>query len=429
MFERSRQYYREAQQVMPGGVNSPVRAFKAVGSEPLFLARGAGSKIYDVDGNEYIDYVGSWGPLILGHAPPEILEALRETAARGTSFGAPTVLETEMARLVIDAVPSVEMVRMVNSGTEAVISALRLARGYTGRHKIVKFAGCFHGHGDSLLIKAGSGVTTLGLPDSPGVTPGTAQDTLLAPFNDLGAVEALFEQNDEEIAAVILEPAAGNMGLVLPEPGFLEGLRELTRRHGALLIFDEVMTGFRLAYGGAQEHYGVTPDLTTLGKVIGGGLPVGAYGGRKAIMEQVAPVGPVYQAGTLSGNPLAMASGIATLKRLQEPGTYEHLERMTSRLVQGIGEAAQKHGVPIYSRQVGSMFCAYFNSDPVTDFETAARSNVRQFGAFFRNLLENGVYIAPSQFETGFMSLAHSDEDIEKTVDAADRAFAAVKNG
>ncbi len=429
MFERSRQYYREAQQVMPGGVNSPVRAFKAVGSEPLFLARGAGSKIYDVDGNEYIDYVGSWGPLILGHAPPEILEALRETAARGTSFGAPTVLETEMARLVIDAVPSVEMVRMVNSGTEAVISALRLARGYTGRHKIVKFAGCFHGHGDSLLIKAGSGVTTLGLPDSPGVTPGTAQDTLLAPFNDLGAVEALFEQNDEEIAAVILEPAAGNMGLVLPEPGFLEGLRELTRRHGALLIFDEVMTGFRLAYGGAQEHYGVTPDLTTLGKVIGGGLPVGAYGGRKAIMEQVAPVGPVYQAGTLSGNPLAMASGIATLKRLQEPGTYEHLERMTSRLVQGIGEAAQKHGVPIYSRQVGSMFCAYFNSDPVTDFETAARSNVRQFGAFFRNLLENGVYIAPSQFEAGFMSLAHSDEDIEKTVDAADRAFAAVKNG
>ncbi len=428
MFERSRQYYREARQVIPGGVNSPVRAFKAVGGEPLFLERGAGSKVYDVDGQEYIDFVGSWGPLILGHAPPEVLEALKETAARGTSFGAPTVLETEMARLVIEAVPSVEMVRMVNSGTEAVISALRLARGYTGRHKIVKFAGCFHGHGDSLLIKAGSGVTTLGLPDSPGVTPGTAQDTLLAPFNNLGAVEALFEQNEEEIAAVILEPAAGNMGLVLPEPGFLEGLRELTRRCGALLIFDEVMTGFRLAYGGAQERYGVTPDLTTLGKVIGGGLPVGAYGGKRAIMEQVAPSGPVYQAGTLSGNPLAMASGIATLKRLQEPGTYEHLEKMTARLVRGIGEAAEKHGVPIYSRQAGSMFCAYFSDQPVTDFESAARSNVKQFGAFFRNLLENGVYIAPSQFEAGFMSLAHSDEDIEKTVDAADRAFAAVKN-
>ena len=429
MFERSRKLYEEAKQYLPGGVNSPVRAFKAVGSDPVFIKRGQGSKVYDVDGNEYIDYVGSWGPLILGHAHPAVVEAVQETAAGGTSFGAPTEMETEMARLLIDAVPSLEMVRMVNSGTEAVISALRVARGFTGRNKIVKFAGCFHGHGDSLLIKAGSGVTTLGLPDSPGVTPGTAQDTLLAYFNNLDSVQELFEQNPGEIAAVILEPAAGNMGLVLPEPGFLEGLRDLTRQNGALLIFDEVMTGFRLAYGGGQERFGVTPDLTTLGKVIGGGLPVGAYGGRKDIMEHVAPVGPVYQAGTLSGNPLAMAAGITTLKELNQPGTYQHLEQMTSRLVQGIGEAAGKHGVPIYSRQAGSMFCAYFQAGPVYDFETAARSDLKQFGAYFRELLEHGVYIAASQFEAGFMSLVHTEEDLEKTVAAADKSFAALKNG
>jgi len=427
MFAKSKALFEEAKRYLPGGVNSPVRAFKAVGGEPLFFDRGRGSKIYDVDGNEYIDYVGSWGPLILGHAHPRIVEVIKETAARGTSFGAPTALETELARLIVEAVPSVEMVRMVNSGTEAVISALRLARGYTGRQKIVKFAGCYHGHGDSLLIKAGSGVTTLGLPDSPGVTPGTAADTLTAPFNDLGAVEELFKQMGEEIAAVILEPVAGNMGLVLPEPGFLEGLRELTSRYGALLIFDEVITGFRVAYGGAQERFKVIPDLTILGKVIGGGLPVGAYGGKREIMEQVAPVGPVYQAGTLSGNPLAMAVGAETLRILREPGNMEGMERRCAALVQELTEAAAAWGVPVFAGQVGSMFGLYFQEGPVVDFDSAARSDLESFKVYFRTLLENGIYIAPSQFEVGFISLAHTDEDIAVTVAAAAKAFAAVK--
>jgi glutamate-1-semialdehyde 2,1-aminomutase len=416
--------YSEAKEVLPGGVNSPVRAFRSVGMTPLFITHGCGARIYDADGNEYIDYVGSWGPLILGHAHPRIVKAVQEAAARGTSFGAPTELETEMARLVIAAVPSVEMVRMVNSGTEAVLSALRLARGFTGRAKIVKFIGCYHGHSDSLLVKAGSGVATLGLPDSPGVTSGTAGDTLTVHFNDLDAVKELFARQGEEIAAVIVEPVAGNMGLTLPRPGFLEGLRAVTRQCGALLIFDEVMTGFRVAYGGAQDLYGVTPDLTTLGKVIGGGLPVGAYGGRREIMELVAPAGPVYQAGTLSGNPLAMSAGIEMLTILREPGVYEALEQKAAALAAGLAALAAKHGVEICQKRVGSMSCLYFTGHDVYDFPTALTSNVRRFTAYFQTMLENGVYLAPSQFEAGFVSLAHSEEDLERTFAAADRAFA-----
>jgi glutamate-1-semialdehyde 2,1-aminomutase len=425
MFERSGQFFEQARQVMPGGVNSPVRAFKSVGLDPLFITHGQGSKIFDADGNTYIDYVGSWGPLILGHAHPSIVEAVCSAAARGTSFGAPTELETELACMVIDAVPSVEMVRMVNSGTEAVMGALRLARGFTGREKIVKFIGCYHGHADSLLIKAGSGVTTLGLPDSPGVTSGTARDTLTVHYNDLEAVHELFSRSGSEIAAVIVEPVAGNMGLVVPKPGFLQGLREITARHGALLIFDEVMTGFRVAYGGAQELYGITPDLTTLGKVIGGGLPVGAYGGRKDIMEQLAPSGPVYQAGTLSGNPLAMSAGLQMLKTLKTPGTYEELELKSAKLSAGLEMLAAKYGLDACFKRVGSMSCVYFTGEDVYDFPTALTSDIPRFRAYFKTLLENGVYIAPSQFEAGFVSLAHSDDDISRTLDAADKAFAA----
>lgn len=425
MFEQSKKLFAEAKEVMPGGVNSPVRAFKSVGLDPVYIAKAKGSKIYDVDGNEYIDYVASWGPMILGHAHPRIVEAVQKTAERGTSFGAPTELETEMARLVIDAVPSVEMVRMVNSGTEAVIGALRVARGYTGREKIIKFIGCYHGHGDSLLIKAGSGVTTLGLPDSPGVTKGTARDTLTVHFNDLDAVKELFAQVGDQIAAVIVEPIAGNMGLAVPKPGFLQGLRDITRQHGALLIFDEVMTGFRVAYGGAQELYNITPDLTTLGKIIGGGLPVGAYGGRREIMENVAPAGSIYQAGTLSGNPLAMAAGREMLLALKEPGTYETLEQKSAYLADGLKVLAEKHNVETNFQRVGSMSCVYFTATEVYDFPTALTSNIPRFRAFFKTLLENGVYIAPSQFEAGFMSLAHSEEDLDKTLAAADKAFAA----
>lgn len=401
MYEKSEKLFSEAQKVMPGGVNSPVRAFKSVGMDPLFIAKAKGAHVFDVDGNKYVDYVGSWGPMILGHAHPRIVAAVQKAAEKGTSFGAPTEIETEVANLVIDAVPSIEMVRMVNSGTEAVLSALRVARGFTGRDKIVKFAGGYHGHGDSLLIKAGSGVSTLGLPDSPGVTKGTAQDTLTLNFNDLDAVTELFAQMGEEIAAIIVEPIAGNMGLVLPREGFLAGLREITQKYGALLIFDEVMTGFRVAYGGAQKLYNVIPDITTLGKVIGGGLPVGAFGGRKDIMEQVAPAGPIYQAGTLSGNPLAMAAGREMLLALQEHNPYEKLEKTSSMLASGLQNLAQKHDIETTFRRVGSMSCIYFTDSDVFDFTTAATSSIPRFRAYFKTLLENGVYIAPSQFESG----------------------------
>ncbi|MBT9136674.1 MAG: Glutamate-1-semialdehyde 2,1-aminomutase [Firmicutes bacterium] len=425
MFTRSKKLFAAAKEVLPGGVNSPVRAFKAVGLEPVFVAKAKGSTIYDVDGNQYIDYVASWGPMILGHAHPRIVAAIQKAAELGTSFGAPTELETEMAQLVCAAVPSMEMVRMVNSGTEAVMGALRLARGFTGRQKILKFNGCYHGHSDSLLIKAGSGVTTLGLPDSPGVTAGTAQDTLTVEYNDLESVREVFSRLGEEIAAVIVEPIAGNMGLVIPRPGFLAGLREIASQYGALLIFDEVMTGFRVAYGGAQELYQIKPDLTTLGKIIGGGLPVGAYGGRKEIMELLAPNGPVYQAGTLSGNPLAMAAGREMLLALKEPNVYQRLEKMSAELAAGLAEMAQKNGVPTCFKRVGSMFCFYFTEEEVFDFPSAATSHLPRFRAYFKTMLENGVYIAPSQFEAGFVSLAHTLADLDKTIDAADKAFAA----
>ena len=424
--DKSMELLAAAKDVIPGGVNSPVRAFRAVGGEPPFIARGEGAYLEDADGNRYIDYVLSWGPLILGHAHPAVVSALAEATASGTSYGAPTALETELAELVIEMVPSLEMVRFVNSGTEATMSALRLARAYTGRQKIVKFEGCYHGHADLLLVQAGSGVATLGLPDSPGVPPGATEDTLTAPFNDLAAVEHLFARFPEEIAAVIVEPVAGNMGVVPPVDGFLAGLRELTEAHGALLIFDEVMTGFRVALGGAQELYGIDPDLTTLGKVIGGGLPVGAYAGKRAIMETVAPAGPMYQAGTLSGNPLAMTAGLVTLKELCKPGIFEDIVAQTRRLCQHIGQAAKEAGVPVYQTQVGTMFCTYFADGPVTDYTGAKRSDTAAFGRFFHAMLGAGVYLAPSQFEAGFTSTAHTSEVIDATVDAAQRAFQVV---
>jgi glutamate-1-semialdehyde 2,1-aminomutase len=423
---RSQALFTAAQEVIPGGVNSPVRAFRAVGGQPLFIERGQGPYLFDVDDNRFIDYVLSWGPLILGHAHPRVVEPLKRALERGTSYGAPTALETELAELVHKLMPSVQMVRFVNSGTEATMSALRLARAFTGRDKIIKFEGCYHGHADLLLVQAGSGVVTLGLPDSPGVPRGAVQDTLVAPYNDLAAVEALFRLNQKEIAAVIVEPVAGNMGVVPPAEDFLPGLRELTHKYDALLIFDEVMSGFRIALGGAQALYEVAPDLTTLGKVIGGGLPVGAYAGRRDIMETIAPIGPMYQAGTLSGNPLAMTAGIETLKYLSEPGVFDGVVARTQRLSAGIGEAAHAAGVPIYQTQVGTMFCTYFIDSAVKDWTTVSQADTKRFGRFFQAMVERGVYVAPSQFEAGFMSTEHDDDVVDVTIEAAQAAFQTV---
>jgi glutamate-1-semialdehyde 2,1-aminomutase len=411
---------------MPGGVSSPVRAFKSVGGQPIVFDRVKGAYAWDVDGNRYIDYVGSWGPAICGHSHPEVIAALHEALEKGTSFGAPCVLENQLAEMVIDAVPSVEMVRFVNSGTEACMSVLRLMRAFTGREKIIKFEGCYHGHADMFLVKAGSGVATLGLPDSPGVPRSVTSNTLTAPYNDLEAVKALFSANAGEIAGVILEPVVGNAGFITPEPGFLEGLRELTTEHGALLVFDEVMTGFRIAYGGAQARFGVTPDLTTMGKVIGGGLPVGAYGGRAEIMAMVAPSGPMYQAGTLSGNPLAMTAGIKTLELLKQPGSYERLEPSHERLSEGIQKAASKAGVPLCGGSVSAMFGFFLCQGPVHNFEEAKTTDSARFGRLHRAMLERGVYLAPSAFEAGFTSLAHTDADIDTTLTAFEESFAAI---
>ena len=419
MGERSRQLFEEAARYFPGGVNSPVRAFRAVGGEPFFVARASGSRITDVDGRTYIDYVGSWGPMILGHAHPRVVAAIQKAAEAGTSYGAPTEMETRLARLVQAAFPSLERMRFVSSGTEACMSALRVARGFTGRNGIVKFEGGYHGHGDSLLVKAGSGGLTFGVPDSLGVPGELARHTLTLPYNDLEAVRALFGARGSEIAGIIVEPVAGNMGVVPPRPGFLEGLREVTRRHGALLILDEVITGFRVAHGGAQELYGITPDLTCLGKIVGGGLPVAVYGGRADIMEMVAPLGSIYQAGTLSGNPLAMAAGAETLTLLQAPGVYADLEAKGARLAGGLAEAAAACRVPAQVNRVGSMLTAFFTAGPVGDYASVTRADATLYGSFFRAMLDRGVSLAPSQFESAFVSLAHTAEDLDATIVAA----------
>ena len=424
-FDKSIAAFEEAQDLMPGGVNSPVRAFKSVGMNPLFMERGKGSKVYDIDGNEYIDYVLSWGPLIHGHANDRVVEALKSVAERGTSFGAPTEIENKLAKLVIERVPSIEIVRMVNSGTEATMSALRLARGYTGRNKILKFIGCYHGHGDSLLIKAGSGVATLGLPDSPGVPEGVAKNTITVAYNDLESVKYAFEQFGDDIACVIVEPVAGNMGVVPPQPGFLEGLREVTEQNGALLIFDEVMSGFRVGYYSAQGHYSVTPDLTCLGKVIGGGVPVGAYGGRRDIMEHMAPAGSVYQAGTLSGNPLAMAAGYATLSNLYE-ADYTHFEKLGDALETGIAKLSLKYNLPITVNRAGSMIGLFFNSGPVSNYQESKASDTEFFGNYYREMANRGIFLPPSQFEGLFLSKAHTLSDIEETLVAMDESFTAL---
>jgi glutamate-1-semialdehyde 2,1-aminomutase len=424
--DRSIEFFNQARELLPGGVDSPVRAFRAVGGQPLFIARGQGPYLYDVDGNRYVDYVLSWGPLILGHAHPEVVASLKVVLENGTSFGAPSPLEVELALLIRDFMPNIEMMRFVNSGTEATMTALRLARAFTKRDKIVKFEGCYHGHADLLLVQAGSGVATLGLPDSPGVPPATVQDTLVARYNDLASVAGLFERYPEEIAAVIVEPVAGNMGVVPPRDGFLPGLREVTNQHGALLIFDEVMTGFRVHPGGAQALYGITPDLTTLGKVIGGGLPVGAYGGRRDVMDMIAPSGPVYQAGTLSGNPLAMAAGIATLQVLGQSGLWEQMESAVERLASEIADAAAAASVPIQQTRVGTMFATFFTGTQVVDWPSAGTSDTERFGRFFQAMLEGGVYLAPSQFEAGFMSAVHDEVAISATIEAARAAMRAL---
>ncbi|WP_022854399.1 glutamate-1-semialdehyde 2,1-aminomutase [Thermodesulfatator atlanticus] len=422
----SKRFFEQAQKVIPGGVNSPVRACKSVGADPVFFAGGAGPFIIDVDGKEYIDYVASWGPLILGHAHPEVIAAVQAAAENGTSFGAPTWAEVELAELICEIFPSIEKVRLVNSGTEATMSAVRLARGYTGKRKIIKFDGCYHGHADSFLVKAGSGVATLGIPGSPGVPEEIVANTISLPYNDLAAVEEAFAKMGDDIACVIVEPIAGNMGVVPPKPGFLEGLREITKKHGALLIFDEVITGFRVSLSGAQGLYGVYPDLTCLGKIIGGGLPVGAYGGRAEIMEHIAPEGPVYQAGTLSGNPIAVAAGIATLRVLMRPGTYERLEALSQRLAKGLAEAASAAQAKVTFNRVGSMMTCFFREGEVTNFSEAAASDTEKYGKFWRAMLARGVYLAPSQFEAAFVSLAHTEEEIDHTIEAAKEAFAEV---
>ncbi len=421
--DRSSALFGKARSLMPGGVNSPVRAFRSVGCDPLFIERAAGSRIYDADGNEYIDYVGSWGPMIVGHCHPRVVHAVTSAMEKGSSFGAPTELEIRLAEMVVEAVPSIEMVRMVSSGTEATMSAIRLARAYTGRDAVIKFAGCYHGHADSLLVRAGSGAATFGVPDSPGVPADFARHTLIAEYNDPDSVEALITENKGKVACIIIEPIAGNMGTVAPRRGFLEALRRMCDREGIILIFDEVMTGFRVAYGGAQELYGVTPDMTTLGKIIGGGLPVGAFGGRQEIMELLSPSGGVYQAGTLSGNPLAMAAGIATLTLLQEKGFYANLEEKSARLAAGLARAAADAGFPVYSARVGSMLCTFFSNREVDNWTSAAGCDTATFGRYFRAMLDQGVYLAPSQFETVFVSGAHSVEDIDLTIEAAAKAF------
>lgn len=427
--EKSAAAFAEAKKLMPGGVNSPVRSYRSVDCNPPFIARAEGSHIYDIDGNDYIDYVGSWGPMVVGHAHPQVVKALQEAATRGTSYGAPTLIESQLAKKVMEVYPSIEVIRMVNSGTEATMSALRLARGYTHRNKIVKFIGCYHGHSDSLLVKAGSGMATFGVPDSPGVTPGTAQDTITIPYNDFEAVKEVFAEQGQEIAAIIVEPVAGNMGLVLPKPGYLDLLRKVTEDNGALLIFDEVMCGFRASLGGAQAAYAIKPDLTCLGKIIGGGLPVAAYGGRRQIMEQVSPAGPVYQAGTLSGNPLAMTAGLETLKIITappEPGEPDYsrvLTIKTKKLVLGVAQKAKEAGVTLQVQQAGSMFGFFFSPVEVVDYETSAAADQEAFKVWFKAMLEQGIYIAPSQFETLFMSGAHTDEEIDRTIEAAGKAL------
>ena len=420
---RSAELFARAKNLLPGGVDSPVRAFRGVGGTPLFIARGKGATIWDVDGNRYVDYLASWGPLIAGHAHPGVVAAIHEAANRGTSFGAPTEAELELAELVKQAFPSIELVRFVSSGTEATMSALRLARAATGREMLIKFDGGYHGHADGLLVQAGSGPLTFGQPDSPGVPRESARQTLSVPYNDLPAVRDAFQAHPGQIAAVIVEPVAGNMGVVPPAPGFLEHLRSLTREHGTLLIFDEVITGFRIALGGAQERFRVTPDLTCLGKIVGGGLPVGAYGGRRDLMEQISPLGPVYQAGTLSGNPLAMAAGAATVRLLTEPGVYGHLEALSARLADGLQEAARAANVAYAANRLGSMFTGFFCAQPVIDYASAKKADTQVYARFFHAMLDRGIYFAPSQFEAGFVSLAHTEADIDATIEAAATAF------